>query len=586
MAAESFDIELRLINGGLIGPAKQSADVLRDLETQMDKTSSAFEDALSGKIKTSFDESKKSAKGFSDEVTKALSQATKLASDPKGFQMLAKAKKDLADQRNKLLSDAGMGKPVKPPTGGGGGSSGGGFGKGFADQFGFGQLASAEAVGSLIASGIIGAAGILVSAAEKVVSVVTDGFRKAFVEGSKYESLKIGYRLSLRGSEGQSSMDDVGRFSKMTGFDDDIINKMLLPMRRAGASRQGARSAFAAATDIAAGEGNGGDQGRVQNLLEGFTHILLKGGVQERRLPEFGVDVKKFYADLASTLHVTADAAKKLAEEGKVNPQLLLNTIYKGVEQRQGGELGTGGIAYGKSMQARLSKLGDLPSQYLKTVAESPEWDAVSEKFGGLLADLDPDSPRGQKIVHSILGAFGKLADVIDKTFTAENVDHFVEGMTQVVNLAGRLAEALGPLLKFAGDTAHAADAAEKFEDPNVFNGSGDTWSKVKAANGIGELRDLFDPTLDRMQLVEDALKNGTITQQERNSYFGIQPANPSVAAAASRGGVNAPVTVNVNVGAGVDPSNAKQVGQTVGDAAGQETSKHIGRIAQESGAR
>lgn len=581
MAAESFDIELRLINGGLIGPAKQSADVLRDLETQMDKTSSAFEDALSGKIKTGFDESKKSAKGFSDEVTKALSQATKLASDPKGFQMLAKAKKDLANQQKKLLVDAGViAAPKKKKEDS--------FIDGlfsWAQPYGAGRVGSA-AMGELIADGIEKGASLLIEAAHKVVDVVTEGFKRAFVEGSKYESLKIGYRLSLRGSDAQESMDDVGRFSKQTGFDDDIINKMLLPMRRAGASRQGARSAFAAATDIAAGEGNGGDQGRVQNLLEGFTHILLKGGVQERRLPEFGVDVKKFYADLASTLHVTAESAKKLAEEGKVNPQLLLNTIYKGVEQRQGGELGTGGIAYGKSMQARLSKLGDLPSQYLKTVAESPEWDAVSEKFGGLLADLDPDSPRGQKIVHSILGAFGKLADVIDKTFTAENIDHFVEGMTQVVNLAGRLAEALGPLLKFAGDTAHAADAAEKFEDPNVFNGSGDTWSKVKAANGIGELRDLFDPTLDRMQLVEDALKNGTITQQERNSYFGIQPANPSVAAAASRGGVNAPVTVNVNVGAGVDAINAKQVGQAVGNTAGQETSKHIGRIAQESGAR
>lgn len=582
MAAESFDIELRLINGGLIGPAKQSADVLRDLETQMDKTSSAFEDALSGKIKTGFDESKKSAKGFSDEVTKALSQATKLASDPKGFQMLARAKKDLADQRNKLLSDAGLGKPVKPPPGNGGGSSGGGFGKGFSDQFGFSKLASAEAVGGLIAAGIIGAADILIHAAEKVVDVVTDGFRKAFVEGSKYESLKIGYRLSLRGSDAQESMDDVGRFSKQTGFDDDIINKMLLPMRRAGASRQGARSAFAAATDIAAGEGNGGDQGRVQNLLEGFTHILLKGGVQERRLPEFGVDVKKFYADLASTLHVTADAAKKLAEEGKVNPQLLLNTIYKGVEQRQGGELGTGGIAYGKSMQARLAKLGDLPSQYLKTVAESPEWDAVSEKFGSLLTDLDPDSPQGKKIVGSILNAFGNLTEVIKTTFTPENIDHFVQGMVSAVKLAGDLATAIGPILE---KIDHLVFSPHGVRDAAA-EGAGSLASSV--GEGIGEIVPFGG--MDEAERVPPVSSNGKdpkgpVHEFLANLFNGKPVSNPSVSSAA-RAGVNAPVTVNVNVGAGVDASNAKQVGQAVGDAAGQETSKHIGRIAQESGAR
>lgn len=561
MAAESFDIELRLINGGLITGAKQSADALKSLENTLEKTSSAFEDAMSGKVKPAFDDTKKSVKSFSDEVAKAMAQAAKLSSDPKGYQLLQKAKKDLADQKKKLLDDAGMGKTPKSPGGGGGGNDGKGFGTGFANQFGFSNLASAEAVGSLIASSIIGAAHMLVSAAEKVASIITGGFEKGFTEGSKFESLKLGYKLSLRGREGADSMEDVGRFSHQTGFDDDAINRMLLPMRRAGFDRQGARSAFAAATDIAAGNGRGGDQGFVQNLLEGFTHIKLKGGVQERRLPEMGVDVKKFYADLAATLKVTTDAAKKMAEEGKVNPQLLLNTIYKGVQERQGGDLGTGGTAYSKTMEARLAKLKDLPNQYFKAVAESPKWDDVSSKFGSLLDNLDPDSPRGQKIVNSVLSAFSELAKVVDKTFTAENIDHFVQGLIQVVKLAGDLVEKLGPFLKKAGDEINDYTTDDKGNKKDV------TWLSYVGKNlkdnlfGAGHVNDL-----------NQDIKNGT-------AVFGKN----SIAKSSSGAGA---LNVQVNVAGGVTPENAKQVGQQVGDEAGRGIQRHMGRVAQEAGAR
>lgn len=591
MAAESFDIELRLINTGLVGPAKQSADALRALEQQMEHTSSAFEDALAGKVKTSFDDTKKSVKGFGDEVTKAMAQAAKLSADPKGFQLLQRARKDLADQKRRLLEEAGVIKPrgPMPPSGGG---HGGGFGKGFSDEFGFGKLASAEATGSLIASSIIGAGHVLVEGARKVVDIVSDGFKKAFAEGSKYENLKLGYKLSLRGAEGQDSMEDAGRFSKLTGYDDDVINGMLLPLRRAGFDRKGARSAFAAASDVAAGNGRGGDQGFVQGMLESFTHIKLKGGVQERLLPGMGVDVKLFYADLARTLKTTTDAAKKLAEEGKVNPQLLLNTIYKGIEQRQGGALGTGGIAYGSTMQARLSKLEDLPNQYAKAVAESPKWDAVSEKFGSLLDDLDPDSPRGQKIVDSVLRAFDSLANVVDKAFTAENIDSFVHGLETVVDLAGKLVEQLGPILDLVAKVSGAHEQIQKYSEMGggdvqkgigeSLTGSADAWSQVKKAYDIGFFKENFAlGGGDRNELVEQALREGKINQDQRNSYFGVR--GPAAGVGSS---VSAPVHVTVQVGAGVDASNAQQVGQAVGDAAGREASKHIGRIAQEAGAR
>jgi hypothetical protein len=575
MAAESWDIELKLINGGLVGPAKQSADVLRALETQMENTSSAFEDALNNKVKKPFDEAKKSAKGFEDEVQKAMAQAGRLAADPKGFQLLAKAKKDLADQRKKLLDDAGLAASKKPPNPPGGSGPGGSFGKGFYNEMGFAKLAGAEAIGGIVAGGVLGAAHILIAGAEKFVNVVTDGVKSAFREGSKYENLKLGYKLSLRGTEAEDSMNDVGRFSKMTGFDDDVINNMLLPLRRAGFDRQGARSAFAAASDIAAGNGRGGDQGFVQSILEGFNHIMLKGGIQERRLPELGVNAKQFYGDLAKTLKTTTDTAKKLAEEGKINPQLLLNTIYKGVEQRQGGKLGTGGIAYGKTMQARLAKIEDLPNQYFKAVAESPRWDELSDKFGSVLEQLDPDSPKGKRIVDSIMNAFGTLADVAERVFTPENIDAFVVGMVKVVDLAERLFRAVGPLIDTALTIGKYADA-----------GVGDPQSAIAST--------LSNYIVDKFHIGKSG-SGATAENSDSGDYYNngrINPVDfrpfmrgPSVAKA-TQGNVHAPVEVNVTIGGGVDATNAKQTGQAVGEEAGRVAALYIGRVAQESGSR
>jgi hypothetical protein len=430
----------------------------------------------------------------------------------------------------------------------------------------------------MTADGIEKGISILIDGFRTAVGIVEDGFKKAFQEGSKFETLKIGYKLSLRGREGKESMDDVGRFSGMTGFDDDAINAMLLPLRRSGFGRQGARSAFAAATDIAAGMGRGGDQGYVQSLLEGFNHIMLKGGIQERRLPEMGVDVKKFYADLAGTLKTTSDAAKKMAEEGKVNPQLLLNTIYKGVIDRQGGPLGTGGVEYGKSMEARLRKLTDLPNQYLKTVAESPQWDSVSAKFGSLLSDLDPSSAKGQKITNSILRAFGSLADVIHDVLTPENIDHFVQGMTSLVALAGQFASYLGPILQTA---SNFMSAYEHLDETNQDGGHDKyldrlpTYDERDKAGAGFHFSDLLPA---KGQSWGDWADHGNSTAKARsmNALYTLS----------SSGKSSASLTVNVNVAGAVDSGNAKQVGKQVGDAAGREAARHVGRNANEAGAR
>jgi len=392
---DSFSFGLRLVDQATT-PGKKIADAMRQVQQSAKKAQDSLD--------------------FSKELNRAEAALKKLNVDPTGYKKLIAAQKELREQQKKMGRE--------------------GFTDAFKDKLSFGRMTGAAFLGDLLAESLI-------EGAKSAVELIGEGIKKAFEAGAKSEVLRVGEKLSLRGEAG-GFREDVGRFSKLTGFDDDNIRGMLLKTRRAGFNQQGARTAFAAAADVAAGEGQGGNAGRVQELLDAFTHIKLKGGVQERLLPNLGVDVKQFYASLAGELKLGKgqagiDAAKKRAEEGKVDPQLLLNTIYRGIESKQGGKLGTGAIAYSKTFESRAAKLANLPEEYLKAVSESPAWDKLSEKMGQTLSALDPDSPRGKKIVSALINDFDKLTTAFDKFLTPENVDKFADDVTHALEMISKI---------------------------------------------------------------------------------------------------------------------------------------------------
>lgn len=595
MAAESFDFEMRLISSGVVTGAKQASDALSRLSDQLDNTSSEFEKALAGKSSASLDKTKESVKDFSKELQKATAEAAKLSSDPKGFQMLAKARQQMADQKKQLLGGGkdGFADEVKraheelkklnsDPKGykamlqarkdlakrkSGLAKEDAGFGAGlghglfsWATPYGGGRVGS-ELVGHLAAEGIIKGAEILIEGAHKVVEIIADGFKRALEKGGERQALNLGEKLSLGGeSNAKEFRDDVKRFAGITGFARSQIEEMLIPLRRSGMSQQEARSSFAASVDVAAGKGRGGDPAEVEKYVKAFESLRLRGNIEIEQLAGLGIDVHKYYKAVAKATGTDEKTARIHMTEGKVNRTVLLNELYKGIEREQGGKLGTGGIAYSQTMQARLNKLQTLPDQFFAAMAESPRWNELSDRIGGLLSELDPDSEHGKKILDSMFNAFGELADLSKRVFTPENIEGFVQGLTKVVDLAASFAKLMGPVI----------DAA-LFLSNN--------------SKEIGEYLKVIDP------LGEAARGTVGVAYDSGKALFGSNNASPSPttknpsAALAGGGSFSAPVSVTVQVNGGVDPNTAKQVGQTVGDEAGREASKHIGRIAQEAGA-
>jgi hypothetical protein len=422
---ESFNFELKLISD-VDRVANRGVAPLRKLEAQSKKTQEAL--------------------NFHKPLERVEQQLARLNRDPAGFVKMKKAQKELAEQQKKLLEGAGLAR-------------GEGFLSAMTSKMSFTKLASAAAVGDIVGEGIMKAGESLFELAHKFADVIKEGLEHAFEEAGKQQVLRVGERLSLRGGAGEFR-EDVNRFSKLTGFDDDNIRQMLLPMRRAGMGQQGVRSAFAAASDVAAGEGRGGDQGRVQELLSGFEHIFLKGGVQERLLPGLGVAVKPFYADLAKQLHVSADVAKKKrAEEGKVDPQLSAQHHLPRHREEAGRQarhrrdriLQDVRGAHG-ARQEPAERVSQEPS------VDSPNFQKASDMMAGLLEKLDPESPRDGASMGALESMFDKITSAIGDP--ADAADKIADGLDRAISVADQL---LPDLKAIGGAMLDAAEMAAKW---------------------------------------------------------------------------------------------------------------------------
>jgi len=316
---------------------------------------------------------------------------------------------------------------------------------GFGDKLGFRSVADyakGAFIGDLAAKGVESIVGGFISGAKAAVGLIVDGVKGAFREGGKVENLRLSYKLLL-GKQGGAALDDIGRFSKKTKYDDDAIAEMMRPLFNAGLRGKGARSAFAASADL---EASG--LGPASDFIEKFTKIQLKGGISEKLLIGMGVQIKDFKEALAKeTGSRDKEGTFKAAGEGKVDPQAIMNAIFSGIEKRQGGQLGTGAEAAGKTMSARIGKLAILPDQYLKKMSESPAWDKLSDKLGDTLMGLDPDGPRGKKIMDSLFSVFNKIADAVSSALTPENMDKFASGVSRAVDWLGKIPAILDKVL-------------------------------------------------------------------------------------------------------------------------------------------
>ncbi len=519
---ETLAFTLELIDK-VSGNAHKAAESVRKVQAQSKKAQKAID--------------------FSAEIKRTQSQLDKLKVDPKGFQQMLKLQKAVREEREKL-------KNAMTPRAG--------FWSSFTEKLPFrtvAQYTQAAFTGGLMAEGVMKAAGFLIDAGKQLVSIITDGFKSAINESSKQQVLKLGERISLGAGGGKDFAEDIGRFSGITGFDDDVIRGMLLPLRRAGFDQQASRSAFAGAADIAAGLGKGGDEGTVAGILETFQHIKLKGGIAEKQLVGLGVSPKAIYEDIAKQLKISTEAADKKVSEGKIDdPQRIINAILSGVEKQQGGMLGTGAIAYSNTFEAKWRKITELPSNFFKKLENTSAWTRLTEAADRFLQKLDPDGESGARIFKRLEDMFGKLVGWIEKMTSEEGLDQLVAAFETALDVVKGIVSFFDTLI---GLMSKAAGFAAKFTAPLLpLRGSKDDGLNPDNAGAFG-------------------------------SYLGmLEGLGISTPATAMKGGgksvsASSVVHVHVNGNAGANP---EETGRRVGKAAAPHVDRSIERAAQEGG--
>lgn len=414
--AERLSLELELLDK-VGGPAKKAAAALRGVEVQAKKTQGALD--------------------FSKELSRTKDQLTKIRLDPKGFSDLIRAQKSLREEREKMK---------KSLDGHGGFLSS--LKSGLKEHLGLeglgGKLAKASFWGHLGASAVVGIGEGFLEGAHKAVEILYDGIKEAFGAIAKEQERRAGYELTLGPEKGKEAREDIERFSKQTAFSASQNQDMMLPLFRAGLEGRGARTAYAAAQDLAAARGKGADTGAVSEAVETFAKIQQKGGVTTKQLAGIGLgatNVPAFYKDLGAYLHISAkEAEKRASKPGGIDPSILLDRIYNAIEKQQGGQIGTGGDKAGKSLAGQWNKLKALPEEFFNKLADSPALPKISAAITKIFEKFDPNGPTGQRIFAALSDVFDKIAGLIATTFTPENIDKFLDALSKV---PGYLSDAL-----------------------------------------------------------------------------------------------------------------------------------------------
>ena len=514
--------------------AKKATEFIRRIEDQGKKTQKALD--------------------FGGDVKRLQDQLNRLKVDPKGFQQMIRLRKELAQQQAKL-------KDQMSPQG---------FFSSFTKALPFRSIAQytqAAAFGTLIAEGIMKAGSLLIDAAKAMVNIVVDGFKAAVKAASGEEVLRLGEKLTL-GKGAKGFREDVDRFSGLTGFDDDVIRKQLLGLRRAGFGELAARSAFAGAADIAAGLGMGGNQEAVGGILESFTKIKLKEGIGEKQLVGMGVSPKEVYADIAKQLGIGIKEAEKKVTAGEIDdPQRIINAILSGIERKQGGELGTGSLSYSKTFEAKWRKITELPDNYLKKLVDSPAWGKLTEAATKFLEFLDPEGPTGKRVFASLEETFSNVVGWIEEMTSEEGMKQFGAGLQTVVDTAKTLVSVFSTIIDIL---RQAANIAETVATPRA-----KIFATAQAAGAAEAYK------RGTQMSVNDAVGLAQATK-----FWGLDQMVAGVprAAASGGGGKNTTVAPMINVSVSGDSKNPEDTGRRVGRAAATDIQRAAERARNEAG--
>lgn len=383
---------------------------------------------------------------------------------------------------------------------------------------------AATAVAGLSA-GLLAAGGAAAAAAAAVVGVGLAAKKLADLaisHGSAEQRTQFAFRNRFGVDQAAELAGWIDRVAGKTEFTVGQFEDWTLQLANAGVAAGEIPKFLAAAGDVAARSND--KLGSMTGAIAALSRATATGKIEGRALLSLGLGVEQLRGLPAFAKLSDKEIRKKLGE-GTIDIGDAFSVIA-GPDKL----LGDAAVGMGTTLQARLKNIGELPDLFLKTFANSPAIDKLSNLLGTIFDKLNPAGEQGQKIMGKLGTAFDRLGGAIAKVdidAISGGISRFVQFGLTAVDFAYRFTEV------FAG----AANVAMRFGNA-IYDGMADALSTVGDwANRIymGALdvganlwRGIVDGVAGGVSAVAGAVERlGNVAVEKVKDVFGIH--SPSV---------------------------------------------------------
>ena len=315
----------------------------------------------------------------------------------------------------------------------------------------FGGIAG-MASGVFIGQAITGAFSAAIDMIGRAVSGIIDIGKEAITAAGHQERLGLSFKQLLGEEPAKALLADLDKLQTKTALTGTQLSELARGFLNAGATAEEIRPLLAGALDM--GSLLGGSEQAIQRASQALSEMFIKGKAEEGVFTALNITEKQAFADLEKRTGLGMARLKELMAKGKLDGRDLVGSVLSAIEGKGGGKIGTFAAEAGKTLDARMTHLKDIPGRLFEGAADGPGFAKLSDFIDKLQKFLDPSSSMGSKMQEALNRTFDALATKLQNIDLDKFADKMVTFLDQLPGKIEALVEKLQKLLDLAGKLA------------------------------------------------------------------------------------------------------------------------------------
>jgi hypothetical protein len=324
------------------------------------------------------------------------------------------------------------------------------------------DLFKATVAAHLFEKGLEKATGFAIEGLHNVGALIKDTVN---IAGSERRGKMAMTNLLGGEEEAEKALHYLSRFSELTEFGADKAQAMGTELLNSGYKGQQWQNALAAIADAASMSTD--KLAGAQDALASLMTMKETGRLDARILRGLHLNVKDVVKGLGDALGMSPKAVKKALTDGAIPAAKAYEIVLQALEKKTGHALGEAGLKAGQGLDAKLTRLRELPEKIMKSVADSPGMEKIEHAFDRLLEAFDPEGPKGAKMVQGLERLMGSVGDFIEETdwdevalkvgTVATSIGTWIDPLSKALALIEKVTEKLLALPTFGEDVGNIA---------------------------------------------------------------------------------------------------------------------------------